>query len=186
MAACGVNRNRTFDNFEATQPFQKTMVKIAKSFIENGYKDGKWLFSGGQVGCGKTHICTAIVNELIKQGVACKYMTWRDDSIKLKANINDYDFDSLILPYKEAKVLYIDDFFKTQAGQYPTQADVNLAFMIINYRYNNNDLVTIISSELYLADIMDIDEATGSRIVERTRNFRIEVARDKSRNYRLK
>ena len=183
MARSGVNRSKTFENFITKEPFQRTMVKIADDYITKGYKEGKWLFAGGQVGCGKTHICTAVVNELMKQGVACKYMTWRDESIKLKANITDYSFEELVQPYKDVKVLYIDDFFKSQAT--PTPADVNLAFLILNYRYNDKNLLTVISSELYLADIVDLDEATGSRIVERTKGYRIEVARDKSRNYRL-
>ena len=47
------------------------------------------------------------------------------------------------------------------AGKPITQGDINIAFEIINYRYIN-DLITIISSELLLDEIINIDEATGS------------------------
>ena len=67
------------------------------------------------------------------------------------------------------KVLYIDDMYKTGKGQQPTVGDVNLAFEIINARYNDTGKVTIISSERTVEEMLDIDEAVGSRIYERSK-----------------
>ena len=50
---------------------------------------------------------------------------------------------------------------------YPTAADVNLAYEIINYRYNNRDKITIISTELTIGGLCEIDEALGGRIRQR-------------------
>ena len=44
------------------------------------------VFIGGQVGAGKTHLCTAMVGEFLKRGISAKYMLWRDDALKLKAS----------------------------------------------------------------------------------------------------
>ena len=92
--------------------------------------------------------------------------------------------------FKKAEVLYIDDLFKT--GKAPdgsvlkiTGADVNVAFEIINYRYNNPALVTIISSELTEDEILDIDEATGGRIYERAKKA-FSIGKDRKKNYRIK
>jgi DNA replication protein DnaC len=73
---------------------------------------------------------------------------------------------------------------KTGMMQKPSVADVNYAFEIINYRYNNPSLLTIISSELSEDELLDIDEAIGGRIYERAKTFTIGKNRD--RNYRMK
>ena len=68
--------------------------------------------------------------------------------------------------------------------QKPTGADINVAFEIINFRYSNPQSVTIISSELTEDELIDIDEAIGGRIYERSKA--ITIGRDRSRNYRIK
>ena len=126
MINCGVNLNYTLDNFKAPAAWQKQMIKAAKSYINA--TDG-WLYVGGQVGAGKTHICTAIVILMIEQGTLCKYMMWSDESKKIKACIgNAEEYQNLVQELKTVDVLYIDDFFKTQSGENPTKADINLAF----------------------------------------------------------
>lgn len=170
----------TFDNYIAVEDWQKICLEKAKLF-EKG-----WAYFGGQSGAGKTHLCTAIVGKLIRQGIQTKYMLWRDDSTKLKANVNEPEYESLIGEYKKAELLYIDDFFKTQKDKPVTQADINLAFEIINYRDNNPQSITIISSELMTEQLIEIDEATAGRIIKRSKGFIFDIKRDRARNYRLK
>lgn len=180
-------KDYTFDKFEDTEPWQKALKAAAVEFA----KEPKgWFFLGGQSGAGKTHLCTAICREFLLSGQHVRYMLWRDEIVKLKAVVNDAEeYSKIIEPYKRVQVLYIDDLFKTgktadQQNQRPTQGDINAAFEIINYRYNNPGLVTIISSELTVDELIDIDEATGGRIYERSKAFNI--AKDRSRNYRIK
>lgn len=55
----------TFKNYKADKPWQKGILEKAVEFA----KDPKgWFYIGGQVGSGKTHICTAIASHLIKKG----------------------------------------------------------------------------------------------------------------------
>ena len=86
-------------------------------------------------------------------------------------------------------VLYIDDLFKTgrdaSGSCYPTAADVNLAFDIINYRYTKR-LTTIISTERSPAELVDIDEAIGGRIVEMAQGHTYCIEKKNGRNYRLR
>ena len=174
----------TFKNFSANEDWQKRIKQKALDYISDS--SGKWFYIGGQVGSGKTHICTAIVGQFIKSGCNAKYMMWRDEIVKLKAMRNSEDFDKTIADYKRIKVLYIDDMFKTEQGKQPTQADIDIAFEIINYRYILKDLITIFSCEKKVGELLDIDEAVGSRIYERTKEYNIPIGRDSSRNYRLK
>lgn len=160
-----IERN-TLENFKTPQRWQVAMKQMAVDYLENG--DGRWFAALGSVGAGKTHICTAICGAKLRAGREVRYMLWRDMSVKLKATVNDSEeYDRLIYPFKKAAVLYIDDLFKTEHGGKISQGDINLAFEILNYRYCDKRLVTVISSELTMNDILSIDEAVGSRIFER-------------------
>ena len=109
-----VIREKTFDKFEATEPWQKAIKDTAMAYAKDP-KSG--FFVGGQSGVGKSHICTAICREFLRKGKSVAYMLWVDESAKLVASVNDADrYEKLITPWKEAKVLYIDDLFKTMNG----------------------------------------------------------------------
>lgn len=182
----GAKHDLTFENFHRDHEYQKAMFEKATQFAKDGWRMGLWFFIGGQVGCGKTHICTAILNELVKSVPGCRYMMWRDEATELKAIVNQQaEYHKKLQDLKEASVLYIDDFFKTQQRQMPTQADVNLAFQVINARYQDSRKVTIISCELSREELAEIDEAVGSRIYEKSRTYNLFISRDKSRNYRM-
>lgn len=180
-------RDYTFSKFNAPEPWQQALKEAAQAYAKQ--PEG-WFFIGGQSGSGKTHLCTAICREFLLGGKDVRYMLWRDDVVKLKSSVNDpEEYTKQIELYKNVDVLYIDDLFKTGKGndgkrQCPTGADVNIAFEILNYRYNNPKLLTIISSECTIDDILDIDEATGGRIFEKAKVFSLKP--DKTKNYRLK
>lgn len=183
----GVREDQTFENFFTYQPFQQEMMNKAREYANGGYLTGQWFYIGGQVGCGKTHICTAIVHALLKKMVGCKYMMWKDESTKLKSIINDHtEYGKRIEELTKAPVLYIDDLFKTQAGFKPSAADVSLAFQIINARYQDKKYVTIFSCELPIRTLIEIDEAVGSRIAERSKAYYLYIAKDIEKNWRLK
>lgn len=180
-------RDYTFAKYEAAEDWQRKLKDAASQYAENPHG---WFFVGGQSGAGKTHLCTAICRELLLRGKEVRYMLWRDDIIKLKSSVNDASvYEPLMDSYKRCEVLYIDDLFKTGKSadgtrQQPTSADIHTAFEILNFRYNNPGLLTIISSECTVAEIIDIDEATGGRIFERAAAFSLKP--DKKKNYRLK
>lgn len=161
----------TFKAWQPNEPWQKEILDGAKRFAAN--PDG-WFSVSGKPGTGKTHICTAICGELMKKGYDVRYMLWRDAATTLKANstADAAAYSHEITPLKTVQVLYIDDFFKTGGKRPPTVMDANLAFEIINARYNARDLITIVSSERSLDELMRIDEATASRIYERTKRNR--------------
>ena len=180
-------KDYTFDKFESSEPWQQSIKAAAMDYAKN--KKG-WFYLGGQSGCGKTHLCTAICREFLLEGKKVIYMLWRDDIAKIKG-LATYpeERQTMIDRFKTAEVLYIDDLFKTGrnpdgSDPKPTAADINAAFEIINYRYNNPSMLTIISSELNEDELLDIDEAVGGRIFERSTS--ISIAKDRSRNYRIR
>lgn len=175
----------TFDKYQVRGTWQKVIKEKALSFVEEA--NGDWFFIGGQVGAGKTMICTAIVGELIKKGYDAHYMMYREEINKLKMGMNMDDFGEYtrFLNYlKTIKVLYIDDLFKGTSN--PTEADIRVLFDLLNYRYANKGLITIISTEKSIDDILRIDEAIGSRIFQRSKNYMLKLAENRDMNYRMK
>ncbi len=177
-------QSKTIDNYNTECEWQKKLKNATQKFIKQDTI--KWFFIGGQVGIGKTHLCTSICRHFIEKGMPTRYMLWTDVSKQLKAKINDDGYYSIIKPYKDIEVLYIDDFFKVKKGQMPTNADVNIAFDILNSRLFDKNKVTIISSEFTIEQLMPVDEATISRIVEKAQQFTINVGEDTNKNYRLR
>ena len=181
-------KDYTFPKFEAAEAWQQTIKDAAMQYAK--HPEG-WFFIGGQSGAGKTHICTAICREFLMEGKEVKYMLWRDEVVKLKNAVTDLEqYEQLVDQYKRVEVLYIDDLFKTGTAadgtrQRPTGADINVAFEILNFRYNDPKLLTVISSECTIDSIIDIDEATGGRIFEKAKSA-FSLKPDRSRNYRLR
>ena len=182
----------TLEAFTTKEPWQKSMKQTAERYLTQlqfTEATKPWLYLGGAVGCGKTHIATAICGKLLDAGLTVKYMQWLPESRRIKSEINEASLDETLEKYYRADVLYIDDLFKQQrnrgARPQPTDADVKIAFMIINNRYNSRK-PTIITSEWFLSDdLMEIDEGTFSRIYERTKGgFLLEINPGPGKNYR--
>jgi len=184
----------SFETFQTPEPWQAEAKSRALRYAAD--PAGKWFLICGAVGSGKTHLCTAICAQLLKAGLELRYMRWRDEAVRLKACVNDAaEYARLIDPLKTVPVLYIDDFFKMPkqvdeaTGRarelVPTQADINLAFEILNARYIDKRRLTLISTERTPEKLLDIDEALGSRIYERSRGNTLRITGG-DKNWRLK
>nr|WP_317357939.1 DnaA/Hda family protein [uncultured Tyzzerella sp.] len=170
----------TFSKFNRYNEKTKKLYEKAKEFLKNKNQKN-WFFIGGQVGSGKSHLCTAMSLELLKDNQV-KFMEWVKESTILKSLVlDDVNYSRELGKLLYVDVLYIDDFFKGGINK----ADLRLAFEIINYRYNN-DLITIISSEKSINEILEVDEAIGSRIYEKSYSFTFEIEKDEEINYRLR
>lgn len=178
----------TLKRYTHNEKWQNYIYTKAINFINDA--SASCFFIGGAVGSGKSHICTAIVREFLKMGKDVQFAVWNETVTTLKQNIieNAESYNNKLDELQHASVLYIDDFFKTT----PTEADIDKAFKIINYRYNavkahsNNRFITIISSEKTIDELLKIDEAIASRIVELAKDYTVEIQRDGNKNIRLK
>lgn len=178
----------TFVSFEVREPWQDSMKKLAWSFLDS---QGDWLYFGGQVGCGKTHLCSAVVNALLQRGRSVRYMVWPDEVDGIKGNADG--FSQRLKKLMDIPVLYIDDFLKSPNGNArgarasaPTEGELAAAFKIVNYRYNRPDKITLFSSEYYADEVMAFDSGIASRIHERARKYELRISRDESKNQRTR
>lgn len=135
----------------------------------------------GQVGAGKTHLSIALAVNLLQNNVSVIYMPYRDTVMNLKQNIMDDEiYSKSISSYQTCEVLLIDDLFKGKI----TETDINITFEILNHRYMNYKPV-IVSSQYSAEDLLDVDEAIGSRIIEMCKSYTIEIT-GKENNFRLR
>lgn len=188
-------RDCTFERFEVKHEWQRKMVEVAKAYLATGVGEGKWLFMGGAVGCGKTHICTAVARILLyERGVY--YMSWPDEVMRLKSLMGDGEtFARELDRLNGEEVLYIDDFMKPVMNDHPDRdgvyrarqpspADIRIAYQLLNHRYIRKK-PTLISSERYLSELMDVDDSVASRIAERSSGYCVTLARDRAKNHRI-
>ena len=151
----------SFDSYMVQEPWQEIVKNTARDYLSEVKRMS--FFISGQSGCGKTHICTAICNEIIKAGGRLRYFQWVRDGTRLKQIVNERgqyekEIDALIeMPY-----LYMDDLFKQEI----TAADIRLVYEIVNGRYNA-ERPTILSSERNLAYIRSARDGDGEAIAGR-------------------
>lgn len=146
--------------------------------IEN--ERGNSILFCGQVGSGKTHLGTAICRRLIGNGIAVRYMPYRNTVTKIKQIVTDgASYGNELDKYKKSRVLYIDDLYKGKL----TDADVNIIYELVNYRYMNQ-LPLIITTEKNIASLLDFDEAIASRVIEMCRGNIVQF-KGKELNYRM-
>lgn len=163
-------KNNTFKNFEVTSESSKRAKEQALKYTTD-YKE-KSLIITGQVGSGKTHLALAVVNQIAENEIRAnninqvlpKIAFYNSLINKLKGSkrfSSEYETITILDEYKNTPFLLIDDFLKIERGY----EAVTWMFEIINARYNMK-LPTIITSELTPKQIVQIDEALGSRLIE--------------------
>lgn len=177
---------KSFDSYQTDTEWRAKLKDMVLKWLE---QDGRWLYIGGATGSGKTHLCVAAMLKLLKRGKEVYYMLWREEVPKLKSLVNEHEeYERRVSELKNVDVLYIDDLFKTgkadRERQRPTEADINLAFEILNHRYVTKK-VTVITSECSVSDLVDIDQATAGRVVEMSEPYCVSLA-GKDKDWRLK
>lgn len=136
----------------------------------------------GQPGSGKTYISLALANNFIKQkAIEVVYMPYRDTVTEIKQVLIDKEnYKKTVDKLQKAEILLIDDLFKGKINE----TDINIIFEIVNYRYINN-LPLIVSTELTVDKLLQIDEAIGSRLYEMCKSHAVEI-QGMENNYRLR
>lgn len=177
-------QKKSFDNFKATEPFQNAMKTKAINFVKAIIAKQKVsYFIGGQSGAGKTHICSAMLAEFARNGICVYFFNYIQDMATLNryqySSENREEYESLLSLYKQADILYFDDFMYGEVSM----SEQKIIFNIINHRYEN-DLPCIISSEKTMIDIKRINYSVYGRLYEMCRDYIININKDENKNYR--
>ena len=169
-------------NYKMDSKQRAEAVKICKDYVEK-FDKTKTLVLSGQVGAGKTHLAIASSRILLEK-YNVKYVDFVNEISRLKFNQIDQDaYSNIVDACKYATVLFIDDLYKGDTSE----ATQRIVQDIINYRYNNNKSM-IITTELTKDMLINLNEATASRLIEMTYDgegdYFVEFS-GKQLNYRL-
>lgn len=173
----------TFGSFTTAQPWQAVLLQAARDYAAAGTSG--WFFIGGQSGAGKTHLCTAILGAAVKRGVAARYCIWPQEMRQLTgagfAGFTETNkrLDELCC----APLLYIDDLFKSDDNAPPDKRQSELAFEVLNSRYNRM-LPTIVSSERSYLELKSLNNAIAGRIRERCGRFEFSIKKESGKDWR--
>lgn len=172
----------SLDDFKQKEEWQKEMYNCFLEFLRD--EEPKWLYLGGQTGSGKSMLCGAICRELICFGIGSENIQWNNDDMR------DAKWNKKIDDYKKAEVLFLDGLFKPvrENGEWsmPSKEEIEITREILEYR-KNNQLMTFITSERYLSEMLEADEQIGMLIFAGTKGKHFyDVKREASRNYRIK
>lgn len=191
LIASGISEDDSKKGFGGFNTFNEPALVNAKNTATLYYQNFKNIEDDrinsimlcGASGRGKTTLGLAIANNLINTGVGVRYMPYRDVVTSLKQQLGSdakYYYNEQMHRLKSARVLFIDDLLKGKI----TESDINIMYEIINYRYLQRKPV-IISTEKTIEQLLEFDEAIGSRLIEMSKGYIITF--DKSvPNYRLR
>ncbi|MEH6944387.1 ATP-binding protein [Bacillus sp. JJ722] len=140
----------------------------------------------GQPGAGKTHLLMAISNNLIsRKSVPVLYFPFIEGMDDLK---DDFDqLEAKLERMKKVELLFIDDLFKPVGKERKPRATewaIEKMYAVINYRYLNH-LPIMVSCELSVDELVDVDEALGTRIFQMCKDYTVVIPRDIKLNHRL-
>lgn len=180
-------RTKTFGSFliNDIDPIVRQAYDTAYAYVKSFMTIKKDRYNSiallGRPGTGKTHLLSAVANNLLAKGVEVVYFPYVE-------GFNDFksDFDELnekVVKLSTVEVLFIDDLFKGR--DIPTSFQLEQLFSIINYRYINK-LPVLISSERDFLEMCKFDEAIGSRLKEMCKGHTAQIKGGMELNYRLR
>jgi DNA replication protein len=177
-------RQCRFDNTEVWNRSVKACLEKAKEYVQTVIEspDRRPSFMLlGQVGAGKTHVGVAIANALMAKKVGVVYWHYKELMRELKGNCMDQEAYGRILGRLiQVPVLFVDDAFKGR-----TDADIKYMYDIVNERYLRKKPV-ILTSELTAKELLEVDEAIGSRLIEMGEGWTHTFPNDSRHNFRLR
>jgi DNA replication protein DnaC len=181
----GVKRfNGSIKNLPEDEEWEKVVKQRLADYLKQ--ETPSWFWFGGQTGIGKTSKMALVVYLLNSRypNSSIDYINWDTDWKGIAFKYDQVEREKLIENYQNVDILYIDDLFRHPEKM--MDSEIDLAKAILDSRYRKHK-ITLISSELTLNDLANIDEAIYGRIFERCNHkYFINVKKDSKKNYRLK
>lgn len=172
--------DKTFENFNVTDKTEKAFnacVTFCDDYMKQGSPKGLKLF--GNYGCGKTHLCAAIIHKLAGGKVRTVFMVVPELLRTIRQSFNQDDDSSrrIVDKAEKAALLILDDLGAEKTSDWVREQ----LYIIINRRYENM-LPTIVTTNCTTQELVNrLGERTVSRLIEMTDTYKI-MAPD----YRLK
>ena len=135
------------NNVEYTSEQKNLYLKLA-SILHN--KTDKGLYISGDLGVGKTYLCIALCNSLVKKGKKVSFVKISDFFNQMKATIGSNEsMERKINKIKNSEYLVLDDIGSESVSEFVRD---DILFPILDYRLENK-LITIFTSNLNKEDL---------------------------------
>lgn len=171
-------QNANFETFDPLQTGTRSAFRQARNFAAN--PDG-WLVLAGPCGCGKTHLAVAIAKARLDAGDTVLMQTVPDLLDYLRRTFSpksESTYDETFQKMRDADLLVLDDF----GAENNTPWVEEKIFQLLNYRYNNNFMPTVITTNN--TTLEGVDERIKSRL--RHRDAVEMIVMNEAKDYRLK
>ena len=184
-----IDLKKKVDDYKTFNEAELKRAKVAVSTYITRFRGIRYdrhnsLLLSGKPGTGKTHLGIAVINHILNDGIPALYVSYREMITELKQlqygnEEQKARFVDEMNRLKNIGVLFVDDLFKGSESD----ADKSLMYDIINHRYLKGQAI-IISTEKTPDELIKVDEALGSRIVEMCKGYT--VVFKNAQNYRLR
>ncbi len=176
--------NNRIDNFNVNSPDQSYAKNFAKNFVEEYPFVDYGIFFIGPCGVGKTHLATAILNEIIEKGYEGKFCDFGNLLVQIKSSYNPISKFSEVDIFSElfqTPILVIDDF----ASQRVTDWVLDTLTYLIKGLYNEKRILILttnmqtsgVKPEIFFEQLTEkIGQAVTSRLYEMCQLIPIEAA----------
>ena len=138
----------------------KKMAALKKACQEYAADPAGWLVLTGNVGSGKTHLCCAIVNDVLRRGCGAHFNSVAAMLDLLRGSYQFGSFDEWFSRLQQIEVLVLDDLGVERGTDWAKEK----LFELIDYRYINR-LPLVVTTNLSLTDER-IDLRLRSRLRE--------------------
>lgn len=129
---------------------QKDLYLLLSSILLK--KSDKGLYITGDLGVGKTYLCIALANSLVKRKEKVAFVKVSNffNEMKNYINTNNQLIDKNIIILKNAKYLFLDDIGSEAVSEFVRD---DILFTVLDYRMENK-LTTVFTSNLNKEDLL--------------------------------
>lgn len=129
---------------------QKQLYVLLAALLHD--KREKGLYISGDLGVGKTYLCTALANSLVKNGKKVAFVKVSNFFNEMRSAIgtNPEMIDRNINILKKAEYLFMDDIGAESVSEFIRD---DILFRILDHRLENN-LITVFTSNLNKSDLL--------------------------------
>lgn len=149
-------------------PYEGQFLPICQEYLRgrmSGTGEKMGLGFIGSIGTGKTYYLCAVLLELMRGGMRCRFINLPEFYNRLKQNFGDEgtaEYGRMIQEAKEVEVVTLDEVGQRKLSPWASEE----LYGIINYRYNH-DLSTLFSTSKTVDEMSDaISKDTVDRIYE--------------------